>query len=276
MLADIRPDIPVAEELALWALRSKFTPSTSSIATRLKRLSPAQVSFDAIVANAAYVVWNDLGRRRLGRDVPPHHRRQPARNHPPRARGLAGDDDARTRQDRHRDSRSPARSAACAAGPHYVAAKGGLNAFIKWAARKARRTASMSTASRPARRESPMTARTSIRPLRHSARPARPARGHGGTDRVSLLGGVGLHLRLGARRQRRHFHELIRQEQGMRIEGVAVVTGGGSGIGEACCRELAERGARSSCSTAIWSGGGGGARDRRRSRSRPTSPTTDR
>jgi NAD(P)-dependent dehydrogenase (short-subunit alcohol dehydrogenase family) len=157
VLADIKPEMPVADELraagTLVELRTLDVADRAAVEALVVEAGP----FDAIVANAGYVVWNDwdeegwdatfhriidvnlLGTIHLVRAALP--------GMTTRGRGkivivtsVAG------------------KVGGVRSGPHYVAAKGGLNAFIKWAARKAAPHGVHVNGIAPGPTQSPMTA----------------------------------------------------------------------------------------------------------------------
>ncbi len=157
ILADIKPDVPVADELR--AAGAEVGVRTLDVADRaqVEAMVAGAGRLDAIVANAGYVVWNDwedddwdatfhriidvnlLGTIHLVRAAMPAMM----------ARGAGKIVIVTSVAGKVGGVRS---------GPHYIAAKGGLNAFIKWAARKAAPSGVHVNGVAPGPTASPMTA----------------------------------------------------------------------------------------------------------------------
>ncbi len=157
VLTDIRPDIPIAEELR--AKGAKVETSAIDITDRaaVERLVREAGALDSLVANAGYVVWDDwedegwdetfrrimdvnvLGVFHLVRAALP---------------GMAARGAGRIVV----VTSVAGKVGGVRSGPHYVAAKGGLNAFVKWAARRAAPSGVLVNGVAPGPTISPMTA----------------------------------------------------------------------------------------------------------------------
>ena len=247
-LTDVRAEIAVAEPLR----QAGTSVETHAVDVTDRAAVEAMVAragvLDAVVANAGYVVWNEwdeegwddtfraimdvnvLGVFHLVRACLPAMMARRA-GKIVIVTSVAG------------------KVGGVRSGPHYVAAKGGLNAFVKWAARKAAPTGVLVNGVAPGPTVSPMTA------SQHFDTAGVPLGRMATADEIAwpiaflCSAAGGLRLRLRARRERRHLHELSagqgrRRRTGgiMRTEGIVVVTGGASGIGAACCVALAEAG----------------------------------
>lgn len=157
LLTDLRDDIPVAEELRRGGhqvdTRSVDVTNRQGVETLVREAG----NLDIVVANAGYVVWDDwnddgwddtfrtimdvnvLGVIHLVRAcLPAMTERRTGKI--VIVSSLAG------------------KIGGVRSGPHYVAAKGGLNAFIKWAARKAAPHGVQVNGVAPGPTVSPMTA----------------------------------------------------------------------------------------------------------------------
>lgn len=157
LLTDVKPDVPVAHELRAAGHAVEVHALDVRDRAGTERLVREAGDLDAVVANAGHVVWNDW-------------------------EDEGWDDDFRTIMDinvlgvfhlvraclprmaaRRRGRIVVVTSVAgkvggVRSGPHYVAAKGGLNAFVKWAARKGAPDGVLVNGVAPGPTISPMTA----------------------------------------------------------------------------------------------------------------------